>query len=62
MTIRSGGDGSPQMRRAARVTVLPMRFVTALRRTATVLLYLFMLACVLALWNTDAPQFIYVAF
>ncbi len=39
-----------------------MRMLSILRRAGTVLLYLLMLACVLALWNTDAPQFIYVAF
>ena len=33
-----------------------------LRRTGTVLLYALMLAAILALWNNDAPEFIYVAF
>jgi hypothetical protein len=33
-----------------------------LRRAATAVLYALMLAAVLALWNTHAPQFIYVAF
>jgi hypothetical protein len=40
----------------------PMQTLTTLKTVATVLLYLFMLACVVALWNNDAPQFIYVAF
>lgn len=39
-----------------------MTFVSVLRTTATVVLYALMLATVLALWNNDAPQFIYVAF
>lgn len=30
--------------------------------TATVVLYALMLLAVLALWNNEAPQFIYVAF
>jgi hypothetical protein len=34
----------------------------ALRTLATVVLYTLMLLAVIALWNTDAPQFIYVAF
>ncbi len=33
-----------------------------LRQAGTWLLYGAMLAAVLALWNNDAPQFIYVAF
>lgn len=33
-----------------------------LRTLATVVLYGLMLLAVIALWNTDAPQFIYVAF
>jgi hypothetical protein len=33
-----------------------------LRTTATVVLYGLMLLAVLALWNNNAPQFIYVAF
>jgi len=32
------------------------------KSAGTVLLYALMLLAVLALWNTDAPQFIYVAF
>lgn len=31
-------------------------------KVATVLLYAAMLIAILALWNNDAPQFIYVAF
>ena len=34
----------------------------ALRIGLTVLVYALMLGTVLALWNNDAPQFIYVAF
>jgi hypothetical protein len=34
----------------------------ALKRVAIVLVYAAMLAAVVALWNNDAPQFIYVAF
>jgi hypothetical protein len=34
----------------------------ALKSIATVVLYAAMLAAVLILWRTDAPQFIYVAF
>ena len=34
----------------------------ALKRLAVVLVYAVMLAAVVALWNNDAPQFIYVAF
>jgi hypothetical protein len=33
-----------------------------LRTIASVLLYALMLLAVLALWNNNAPQFIYVAF
>jgi hypothetical protein len=33
-----------------------------LRSLGTFILYALMLLSVLALWNTDAPQFIYVAF
>lgn len=33
-----------------------------LRTLATVVLYGLMLLAVVALWNNDAPQFIYVAF
>ena len=33
-----------------------------LRTAATVILYLLMLASVLAMWSNDAPRFIYVAF
>ncbi len=33
-----------------------------LKSAATVALYALMLLAVLALWNNDAPQFIYVAF
>jgi hypothetical protein len=32
------------------------------RAVATLLLYAAMLVAILALWNNDAPQFIYVAF
>jgi hypothetical protein len=32
------------------------------KTAASILLHLLMLAAVLALWNNDAPQFIYVAF
>lgn len=39
-----------------------MRVVPILKTTGTVVLYVLMLLAVLALWNTDAPQFIYVAF
>ncbi len=35
---------------------------SALRTTATVVAHLLMLAAVLLLWNSNAPQFIYVAF
>jgi len=34
----------------------------ALKVVATVLLYSAMLIAILALWNNDAPKFIYVAF
>lgn len=34
----------------------------ALRTLGTVVLYGLMLLAIVALWNTDAPQFIYVAF
>ena len=33
-----------------------------LRMLATVVLYALMLVAILALWNNDAPEFIYVAF
>ena len=33
-----------------------------LRTIGTILLYGLMLLAVIALWNNDAPQFIYVAF
>jgi hypothetical protein len=33
-----------------------------LRTVATVLVYGLMLLAILALWNNNAPQFIYVAF
>jgi hypothetical protein len=33
-----------------------------LHAIASVVLYAVMLALILALWNNDAPQFIYVAF
>lgn len=33
-----------------------------LKVAATVVVYALMLGAVLALWNNDAPQFIYVAF
>lgn len=33
-----------------------------LKQLGTVLLYLGMIVAILALWNSDAPQFIYVAF
>ena len=32
------------------------------RRIGTVALYLVLLAAVIAMWNNDAPPFIYVAF
>lgn len=35
---------------------------TRLRTAAAVVAHLLMLAAVLWLWNSDAPQFIYVAF
>ncbi len=35
---------------------------SAWRTTAIVIAHMLMLAAVLLLWNTDAPQFIYVAF
>ena len=34
----------------------------ALRAIATVVLYSLMLLAIVALWNNNAPQFIYVAF
>ena len=34
----------------------------ALRTLATIVVYGLMLLAVVALWNNDAPQFIYVAF
>ena len=33
-----------------------------MRALASILLHLLMLAAILALWNNDAPQFIYLAF
>jgi hypothetical protein len=39
-----------------------MRALVILRAVATVVLYGLMLAAVVALWNNEAPQFIYVAF
>lgn len=39
-----------------------MRLLATLRTVATVVLYGLMLAAVVALWNNEAPQFIYVAF
>jgi hypothetical protein len=36
--------------------------VRALRTIATVIVYGLMLLAVVALWNNDAPQFIYIAF
>ena len=39
-----------------------MTTVRTLRTVATVVLYALMLAAVIALWNNEAPQFIYVAF
>ena len=33
-----------------------------MKRLANVLLHLLMLLAVLALWNSDAPRFIYIAF
>jgi hypothetical protein len=33
-----------------------------LKTVATVVMYAFMLLAVLALWNNNAPEFIYVAF
>ena len=33
-----------------------------LKRAATIVAYLLMLASILALWNNDAPDFIYVGF
>jgi hypothetical protein len=33
-----------------------------LKSIATIVLYVAMLVAILALWNNDAPQFIYVAF
>jgi len=35
---------------------------SVLKSIATVALYLAMLVAILALWNNNAPQFIYVAF
>ncbi len=35
---------------------------TLAKRTLTVALYLALLAAVVAMWNDDAPPFIYVAF
>jgi hypothetical protein len=39
-----------------------MRFRSAAKTVATVVLYALLLLAVAALWNNDAPQFIYVAF
>jgi hypothetical protein len=39
-----------------------MRWLATLKTTATVILYALMLVAVLALWNNNPPQFIYVAF
>lgn len=39
-----------------------MRLLPTLKTIGTVILYTLMLLAVLALWNNDAPQFIYVAF
>jgi hypothetical protein len=36
--------------------------MATIKTAASILLHLLMLAAVLALWNNDAPQFIYVAF
>jgi len=36
--------------------------VRVLRTLATIIVYGLMLLAVVALWNNDAPQFIYVAF
>lgn len=38
------------------------RVLARLKQVGTVLLYGAMLLAILALWNNDAPQFIYVAF
>ena len=38
------------------------KFLRRLKSIGTVLLYGLMLLAVLALWNNNAPQFIYVAF
>lgn len=35
---------------------------TRMRQAATLVMYAAMLLAVLALWNNDAPKFIYVAF
>jgi len=37
-------------------------FLRRLKTIGTVVLYALMLLAVLALWNNNAPQFIYVAF
>ena len=37
-------------------------FLRRLKSVATVVLYALMLLAVLALWNNNAPEFIYVAF
>ena len=39
-----------------------MSVLKALRTAATIAVYLLMLLAVVALWNNEAPQFIYVAF
>ena len=39
-----------------------MSFFKALRIAGTVLVYALMLVAIVALWNNEAPQFIYVAF
>lgn len=40
----------------------PRRWWRALHAVGTVVIYALMLLAVVALWNNDAPQFIYVAF
>lgn len=41
---------------------VPELVVRIVKSIATVVLYAAMLIAILALWNNDAPQFIYVAF
>ena len=41
---------------------MTMSFLKALRIAGTVLAYALMLVAIVALWNNEAPQFIYVAF